>query len=593
MGAINFAKHDLHCRVTSTSDPFHDTWNDIQGAIEDCGEWGTVVDLGHCFNLATGPWDSWAFFRKMQQFGKDFLSTMDRRSELFTCVSSRIAADLGYTYQQNDPNFLDRLIELIPTLPLFTAKDNKVALTRWLQWFTRFKTFDEVWHTFLLALCAIGLYAGMFPTMEDLPIVAWSLPHRRANPVGFAPGAADAPDDDADGSKKSKLTSAVKMAIGILSTPGKQTSARRISTVYKPMNVAFGKMMERMRSVESTLAYAIGMSMGKYWYVLRRTWAVMEDVAALDYMGFLGVDHVNAAVPAGAMDIALDEDEPKKAQRVFNLIIRGVKHRAKHVLRFTDTCPFIFSMLLSKSLATRNIGLARARRVWTTLDAVDSRRHLSIHVRHMIAACPWTEDVYNREVLILLAHHGFTWTPPPVERMLKAHFYGWLQSAVVENGNRACRNMAREANNQGMSNLKKYVYPHLAKVIDSYERPEVQVGEEASEGPGKMPDNCFAATAVEPGIPVKTLQRVMNTRTWVSQAPEIEEQSVAAWNTLVTLAETGLWDDACNAWRAGVLPEAAICKHVPDDKYFIVVDSCMWGCLFWPIAVSTTAAGDI
>ena len=87
MGAINFAKHDLHCRVTSTSDPFHDTWNDIQGAIEDCGEWGTVVDLGHCFNLATGPWDSWAFFVKCNSSVRTFYPQWtDAMSFLRACL---------------------------------------------------------------------------------------------------------------------------------------------------------------------------------------------------------------------------------------------------------------------------------------------------------------------------------------------------------------------------------------------------------------------------------------------------------------------------------------------------------------------------
>lgn len=430
LAAMSFLKNHLRLRLATLSDPFHDTWNDIKGAIQASGEWGTVVDLGHCFNLATGPWQSWGFHRQLQSFGQEFLETMDLNNDLYCHLYVGIAEDLGMKDMVGSPEHKARVMEMIPTLPVFSRKDTKVSLSRWLQWFDRYKRFDCQWHTTLLSLCVMGLYMGAYSSYQDLPIWGFGPNDAPAEPPAAEPGSAAA-SSGAQASQgpvavldhKRKLTSAVQLAARILGTPGKQASARRIMTVFKPINTAFAKMQENMRSLPATLNYYIGFSTSKYDFVLRQTWQVLEDQAALDFMGFFP-SSANGGEFGGDVSVAFFEHAEQRARQTFALAFHGVKFRSLNTLRFAHTCPSIFVLLLSEKQVVRDLGLARAKRAWVVIDALDAMVHVSPTARKIAKAIAWMDDVFVRETLILLVHHEFQWVPPPVLTMLRAHFHG-------------------------------------------------------------------------------------------------------------------------------------------------------------------------
>lgn len=95
LAAVHFLKNSLGARVVSWSDPFHDCWNDVKGAIQEANEWHAFVDLGHVFNVAAGPWMSSANFRALQGFAKGFIDDMHLGNDLFCHLYPAIAEDLG------------------------------------------------------------------------------------------------------------------------------------------------------------------------------------------------------------------------------------------------------------------------------------------------------------------------------------------------------------------------------------------------------------------------------------------------------------------------------------------------------------------
>lgn len=97
MAAIHFLENFLHMRVTPWSDPFHDCWNDVKGAFQEANKWRTFVDLGHVFNVASGPWMSGANFRSLQGFAKDYIGQMHIGNDLFGHLYPSIAEDMGIT----------------------------------------------------------------------------------------------------------------------------------------------------------------------------------------------------------------------------------------------------------------------------------------------------------------------------------------------------------------------------------------------------------------------------------------------------------------------------------------------------------------
>lgn len=95
LATVHFLKNFMRLRITTWSDPFHDCWNDVKGAIQQAGEWHTFVNMGHVFNVAAGPWMSGANFRQLQGVAKDFVDQMHIGNDLFCHLYPAIAEDMG------------------------------------------------------------------------------------------------------------------------------------------------------------------------------------------------------------------------------------------------------------------------------------------------------------------------------------------------------------------------------------------------------------------------------------------------------------------------------------------------------------------
>lgn len=221
---------------------------------------------------------------------------------------------------------LARSKEAVPACSVFGTQGPKVSLTRWLGWFDRYQHFESSWHSLLLALCVFGIYTGRWSSYIDMPI--WGsggiagLPLEDASSVGGGGAepsvAKDKPSD--------KYASAMELAARILGTRGKRDSARRIWRVCKPVVSAFGRQLAGMKGSKDTFAYYLGFAQGKYDWVLRKVWGVLQDAEALAYIGFSSCKLGGLAM--SATTAACSSTDQEKASQTFRLAFALVKHRS-------------------------------------------------------------------------------------------------------------------------------------------------------------------------------------------------------------------------------------------------------------------------
>lgn len=167
LAAVNFMKHELHMRLVTQSDPFHDTWNDVRLALQGAKAWNIVLGTGHVFNVLCGPWGSSAFFRQAQSMCEEHTQTMAATDELYCHLYPDFARDMRLPGDSDSQEHKRAVLAVLADSDVFKKNPNKVALSRWLAWFERFDSFGRTGSTMLLALLLIGLHTGIWRSCQD------------------------------------------------------------------------------------------------------------------------------------------------------------------------------------------------------------------------------------------------------------------------------------------------------------------------------------------------------------------------------------------------------------------------------------------
>ena len=134
--------------------------------------------------------------------------------------------------------------------------------------------------------------------------------------------------------------------------------------------------------------------------------------------------------------------------------------------RHRHTCLGISSLLLATDQTVRERGLCELRAAWLVIDCADKQSLVSPAVKRVAAAVPWTNEIFTRELLGLLACHDFKLVSPPALHMVRSVFEGLCQTAVVENGHRSIRALAGGGSGGGVASiLTRYERPHFKEVL--------------------------------------------------------------------------------------------------------------------------------
>lgn len=327
----------------------------------------------------------------------------------------------------------------------------------------------EVWHTMLLALCVIGLYLGWFTDALSMPIwgAGGEMLHISAGDGGDEEGG-DENDSRGklEGRRREKASSAMKFACDILGAPGKQDAARSVWCVGKPVVTAMAKQMKQMQSTTNTIAYYAGFVPGKYDFVLQKVWTIMRSPEDLKYMGFKGMGGgVGLGTPTES-EVLRDDTEVQAANKLFDLVFHTVRCRCMNINRHKYICPGIFALLIDGTEESKQLGLRLAKEVWTVLDEMDRMANLYPAVQAVVSAIPWASEVFNRELLMMLACHDFMYLSPPALHMVKTLYSGFGQTAIVESANKTIRDVSGKTGGGGTaSRVTRYERPHIAGVM--------------------------------------------------------------------------------------------------------------------------------
>lgn len=127
---MNFACFGMHLRITWCGDVYHDTNNDVLGAIAATGLTSVVHETTLLLNFEHAPWRSCAFYQSISEGWSEFLVGATPEDDLYADLYERIAFDLGEQALVNTLDNFERLFEAMKCGETAAALDERVCLSR-------------------------------------------------------------------------------------------------------------------------------------------------------------------------------------------------------------------------------------------------------------------------------------------------------------------------------------------------------------------------------------------------------------------------------------------------------------------------------
>lgn len=513
--------------------------------------------------------------------------------------------------QHNVPGFgsLDHQKFLFQELAgddLFKAKGPRVAMRRWMSWLTSMRTFIGKWHTMLLVLTWIGLRSGFYSDAKSVPLLGSqsSVAVKALSVEEVAKSESRAGDDNTDRklqSMREKAVNTLHLVSMVLGDMARYRFCRILVELSEPVSTAHSKEATQMKGDNSVIEYYLAYSRGGYNFVLRKIFGLLCKPAALDAMGFLlDVDFSmeagkatssNDEVPAIFLPAqeAVIQEEAVFAEKAWLFALNLCRTRALSMSSHTHAFPNLFVLLLSPSGTIRKSGLGICEEAWTALAAVEVAALSRPALARLIKAIPWADWTIPREILLLLAQVEFKVIPEQVTQLLKSHFAGFGQSAIMENNINRNRDIQRQSKNSRLSDIKAWYRPIVTNVLGMYDRPEVQPHHHHSLSNRAIPKQSFVSTGCEPSIAQKEICKIMGKAFWTTTGAQGLQLCPSAWSLLQDLFRRAAWDDANLAWKAMFALTGMILQRRGFEQVLLVLASNQYAFIGWPIIITETA----
>lgn len=174
--------------------------------------------------------------------------------------------------------------------------------------------------------------------------------------------------------------------------------------------------------------------------------------------------------------------------------------------------------------------------------------------------------------------------PAPLKEQLRSFFAGFGQSAVIENAGNKCSDIGRESKNERVSRTKRFYQPHISKLLEVYERSEVQVDTRLRIGRGRIEPGAFKVLGdPTPSIPDETLRKVMGRASWATTTALGLNVVPGTLQLAQHLVSMGDWESLGMAWLSMFCLSGFVIQQGGSQEYFLVVDSTEYAVLLWPL----------
>lgn len=136
------------------------------------------------------------------------------------------------------------------------------------------------------------------------------------------------------------------------------------------------------------------------------------------------------------------------AALVWGLCCRTAMHRCMSMAHFVDIPLGSLLLLGSKDSASVNIGLQRAREAWGFMVKVESMQCALQGVQSVMRKVVWLFNPAIRELLTLVAQHGFQFVCPDAMSMVETVLYGFCNTVIIEKAFQKLQDIGRTSKKQ-------------------------------------------------------------------------------------------------------------------------------------------------
>ena len=374
-------------RLVHLRDPLHREWNDVTDAIRKAGLWSTVLLSSVVFNLAFGPWQGSAWWRKLQEGGAEYAAKAEVGDLLLDEFYEAICRDIG-AEAYGDAAHKEEILQHATAGRLQQRKGERVTLSRWFSWMRAAQDHDALWHSRLLVITAIGLSLGLWKDAHAHPFFRHTAPtesravegaqdddgerKEAGKVVSETAGQAHTEDEPEAGGRKEaehslaelrrKARNTLFLAAEISAQPSIRDRCRMLERVTQPLSATHFQHEARLRSPAEHKEVYLKWAEKEYYKPLLEVGRVTQSVADLCHIGF---DCLAGAPPPEGNHPEI-EAENDLARTMMDYVLCLGRNRLASMAFYSKSYPGRLALMLSPSSAVQNAFLAR---MWEDFSA--------------------------------------------------------------------------------------------------------------------------------------------------------------------------------------------------------------------------------
>ncbi|CAE7521288.1 Camkk2 [Symbiodinium sp. CCMP2592] len=600
LSALSYLKFSRSLLVEHVNDPAHRSHNDVHLALAAAGLLTFGLMSFGLYNVRYGPWNKGTWFGKVQQTADEMSRSMSASDPLLVTFFPDILADEGRSQEENTVEHRRLFLESLPNRSFVRAKGSKASPSRFNSLSIAHAELDPEWSSFCLVLAVLCINEGWVKKASDL----WSPDAPgTSEQAATTRAAAKSAARKALAQQRSRTVNTLHSMTTFACNADNRSLARTVFFVLQPEGLRCSKMLEELRSPESTVRYFSEWAHWGYMATAREHVGRFSDLALVQRVGLdMSMDSPLLAEAALAWQDCV-------ARRLAKLTQRLLRYRCGSQLPSTNGWGATAG-LLHDSIACRQASLR-------FLDEVDKvvrkvKEEGSLEAKSLLEGHPATAPLLAL-VLGELRAGAFVEVDPDTQDFLRRLWAGLLNSKLVEDGNKVQREAEqRNGSNKTLGRVEGWHGLSRSLVLKSYERPEVATVGMAELPGGFQAEDWFvrrkrvrqeqgqsstgaassSSRATRASEEEDIFVGVSSTRTWASHTPESQQDNLASFSLLAKVVrEKRDWSFVEKGWWASLLPEGCGLAFEGCPPCF-VVRSYKRAALVWPATLEPLGDGS-
>ena len=596
--------------IVAVMDFNHRRSNDIWAAIRASSRQSDVLASMHCQNIVNGPWQTGKWMKVLSDGALEVSATCDVNDQLLLKLWPAICREMGrVTAAERGPEGRREYLDQIATMDVLNIKGPKSATSRWFSWnhAHKFSMNERTSRLFVglhvaVRLCWFRHADEVWDSSSTQPDSSSSSGAAASSSSSGAAsasssGAAASSSSGAAASSSSGSSSAAAAGAQPAGTPKKDSFVNKFHKCLKWMadsDLLFHSDMvyfitkgeaddhsyctKNVRGRDETLQLHIDWSTWGWLKPLKAALAVLSSPEVLGKLGFV-VEFPSAIYGKMNVENGLVSVQDRMATSMATLCVQVIRHRAASMSWYSCMYPALLAALMSTDPAVVQKGFQRFRsdlEAWEAAlssgcAAVEAMAKKSVFNNRYMRACTY------------FARLGAWRMTPQLRELIEVVWTSNLNEQIVEDANQKIRDdETRASASKSMQHFATWSVPVGAKLLESYQRPEVQIS-----GSIPLPRDSKHDLLFESVIDSDTKEPVdfksILTASY-STCNSVSLKSAAAdMHLLNKMHLANSWAIADHLWQNALISPLMVLCHVPSKTFCFVLEVFDSALLVWPM----------